>query len=84
MRSYSEVQEDRINLLKHALERKIGSDPANKHYDSVAPAPVTVTPTDNEQRVITRTDAEQVAGTNTGTGSAQNLSPALEGEGMYL
>ncbi|KAG7527928.1 hypothetical protein FFLO_06496 [Filobasidium floriforme] len=80
-----EVQEDRIDLLKHALEQKIGSDPANKHYDSVVSAPAITAPPDTERTgVISQNDTEPVTGANQGHDPVQDTTPAVGEEGMFL
>lgn len=68
------MQEDRIELLKHALEQKIGSDPANKHYDS-GPIPASNQPV-NEVTTSEPPEATPVVDTED--------TPAAEDEGMYL
>jgi hypothetical protein len=67
------------------LEQKIGSDPANKHYDSVAPAPPITASTDTERTgIISQNNTEPEAGADQGHDPVQDASPAVEEEGMYL
>lgn len=44
------MQQDRIELIKAALEQKIGTDPANKHYDT-APQETVDTPVEGAERM---------------------------------
>ena len=68
------MQEDRIDLLKHALEQKIGSDPANKHYDSAAP---TTLPENTNESGLTQT-------TNNESPRAGEADIDADDEGLYL
>jgi hypothetical protein len=66
------VQQDRIELIKAALEQKIGTDPANKHYDT-GPQVATVTPDEGADRMATDESVEP------GSTVAEH-----EEEGLYL
>lgn len=69
---HSEVQQDRIELIKAALEQKIGTDPANTHYDS-RPQEATDTAAEEANRMATDENTEH------GSSIAEH-----EEEGLYL